>query len=59
VQLLLKQLLALKFSLLNLLLAGLIPSVNATVPSAGYVSDMLEAPAPGASVLRVTGNVEA
>lgn len=34
------------------------PSVNATVPSAGYVSDMLEAPAPGASVLRVTGNVE-
>ncbi|CAI7628092.1 unnamed protein product [Penicillium glandicola] len=34
------------------------PSVNATVPSAGYISDMLEAPAPGASVLRVTGNVE-
>ncbi|CAG8004405.1 unnamed protein product [Penicillium salamii] len=34
------------------------PSVNATVPSAGYVSDMLEAPAAGASVLRVTGNVE-
>ncbi|KXG49029.1 uncharacterized protein PGRI_028990 [Penicillium griseofulvum] len=34
------------------------PPVNATVPSAGYVSDMLEAPAPGASVLRVTGNVE-
>ncbi|KAJ5578228.1 uncharacterized protein N7459_007192 [Penicillium hispanicum] len=34
------------------------PQVNATVPSAGYVSDMLEAPAPGASVLRVTGNVE-
>ncbi|KAJ5166949.1 uncharacterized protein N7482_005730 [Penicillium canariense] len=34
------------------------PEVNATVPSAGYVSDMLEAPAPGASVLRVTGNVE-
>lgn len=34
------------------------PAVNATVPSAGYVSDMLEAPAPGASVLRVTGNVE-
>ncbi|KAJ5793796.1 hypothetical protein N7457_000395 [Penicillium paradoxum] len=34
------------------------PSVNATVPSAGYVSDMLEAPAPAASVLRVTGNVE-
>ncbi|KAJ5091596.1 hypothetical protein NUU61_006466 [Penicillium alfredii] len=34
------------------------PQVNATVPSAGYVSDMLEAPAPAASVLRVTGNVE-
>lgn len=34
------------------------PAVNATVSSAGYVSDMLEAPAPGASVLRVTGNVE-
>lgn len=34
------------------------PQVQATVPSAGYVSDMLEAPAPGASVLRVTGNVE-
>ncbi|QQK47064.1 hypothetical protein Pdw03_1962 [Penicillium digitatum] len=34
------------------------PAVKATVPSAGYVSDMLEAPAPGASVLRVTGNVE-
>lgn len=34
------------------------PQVNATVPSAGYVSDMLEAPAPSASVLRVTGNVE-
>ncbi|KAL4894098.1 hypothetical protein BDV59DRAFT_176832 [Aspergillus ambiguus] len=34
------------------------PMVNATVPSAGYVSDMLEAPAPGASVLRVTGSVE-
>lgn len=34
------------------------PAINATVPSAGYVSDMLEAPAPGASVLRVTGNVE-
>lgn len=33
------------------------PQVNA-VPSAGYVSDMLESPAPGASVLRVTGNVE-
>ncbi|KAJ5577032.1 hypothetical protein N7535_003958 [Penicillium sp. DV-2018c] len=34
------------------------PSVNATVPSAGYISDMLEAPAPAAGVLRVTGNVE-
>ncbi|KAJ6143533.1 hypothetical protein N7471_002986 [Penicillium samsonianum] len=34
------------------------PPVNATVPSAGYVSDMLEAPAPGASVIRVTGNIE-
>lgn len=34
------------------------PQVNATVPSTGYVSDMLEAPAPGASVLRVTGNLE-
>ncbi|EPS25412.1 hypothetical protein PDE_00345 [Penicillium oxalicum 114-2] len=34
------------------------PEVNATAPAAGYVSDMLEAPAPGASVLRVTGNVE-
>lgn len=34
------------------------PEVNATIPSAGYVSDMLEAPAPGASVLRVTGNIE-
>ncbi|KAJ5917662.1 hypothetical protein N7466_011216 [Penicillium verhagenii] len=33
------------------------PQVNA-VRSAGYVSDMLEAPAPAASVLRVTGNVE-
>ncbi|KAJ5247476.1 hypothetical protein N7468_002459 [Penicillium chermesinum] len=33
------------------------PQVNAT-SSAGYVSDMLEAPAPPASVLRVTGNVE-
>jgi hypothetical protein len=33
------------------------PQVNAT-PSAGYVSDMLEAPAPAANVLRVTGNVE-
>ncbi|RAL10419.1 uncharacterized protein BO97DRAFT_125551 [Aspergillus homomorphus CBS 101889] len=31
------------------------PLVNATVSSAGYISDMLEAPAPGASVLRVTG----
>lgn len=34
------------------------PMVNATVPSGGYVSDMLEAPAPGASVLRVTGSME-
>ncbi|KAA8651949.1 hypothetical protein EYZ11_013496 [Aspergillus tanneri] len=34
------------------------PSVNATVPSTGYVSDMLEAPAPGASVLRVTGSMD-
>lgn len=33
------------------------PQVNAT-SSAGYVSDMLEAPAPAASVLRVTGNIE-
>lgn len=33
------------------------PQVNAAT-SAGYVSDMLEAPAPGASVLRVTGNME-
>ncbi|KAJ5806565.1 uncharacterized protein N7503_004167 [Penicillium pulvis] len=33
------------------------PQVNA-VPSAGYVSDMLESPAPAASVLRVTGSVE-
>jgi hypothetical protein len=33
------------------------PQVDAG-PSAGYVSDMLEAPAPGASVLRVTGNME-
>ncbi|KAL4899554.1 hypothetical protein BDW74DRAFT_109733 [Aspergillus multicolor] len=32
------------------------PMVNPT--AAGYVSDMLEAPAPGASVLRVTGNVD-
>ncbi|EAW22687.1 uncharacterized protein NFIA_013770 [Aspergillus fischeri NRRL 181] len=30
-----------------------------TASSAGYVSDMLEAPAPGASVLRVTGSMEA
>lgn len=30
----------------------------AAVSSAGYVSDMLETPTPGASVLRVTGNVE-
>jgi hypothetical protein len=34
------------------------PEVVATVPSAGYISDMLEAPSPGASVLRVTGNIE-
>ncbi|KAE8347996.1 hypothetical protein BDV28DRAFT_144568 [Aspergillus coremiiformis] len=34
------------------------PMVNATVSSAGYVSDMLEAPAPAASVLRVTGSLE-
>lgn len=34
------------------------PVVNASVPAAGYVSDMLEAPAPGASVLRVTGSME-
>ncbi|KAF9889697.1 hypothetical protein FE257_007003 [Aspergillus nanangensis] len=34
------------------------PMVNATVPTGGYVSDMLEAPAPGASVLRVTGSME-
>ncbi|CAL5871169.1 uncharacterized protein PFLUO_LOCUS5416 [Penicillium psychrofluorescens] len=33
------------------------PVVNAA-PAAGYVSDMLEAPAPGSSVLRVTGNVQ-
>lgn len=33
------------------------PVVN-PVPTAGYVSDMLEEPAPGASVLRVTGSVE-
>ncbi|KAL4989291.1 hypothetical protein BDW68DRAFT_156979 [Aspergillus falconensis] len=32
------------------------PRVNPT--AAGYVSDMLEAPAPGASVLRVTGNID-
>ncbi|KAL2845692.1 hypothetical protein BJY01DRAFT_177693 [Aspergillus pseudoustus] len=34
------------------------PQVKATVSAAGYVSDMLEAPAPGASVLRVTGSVD-
>lgn len=34
------------------------PVVNPTVPAAGYVSDMLEEPAPSASVLRVTGSVE-
>ncbi|KAL4873632.1 hypothetical protein BDV12DRAFT_192074 [Aspergillus spectabilis] len=32
------------------------PQVNPT--SAGYVSDMLEAPAPAASVLRVTGTID-
>ncbi|BDD59668.1 hypothetical protein MAP00_004863 [Monascus purpureus] len=34
------------------------PMVNATVSSAGYVSDMLETPAPAASVLRITGSYE-
>ncbi|KAL1979169.1 hypothetical protein VTN96DRAFT_6600 [Rasamsonia emersonii] len=34
------------------------PVVNATVPSADDVSDMLEPPAPGASVLRLTGSME-
>ncbi|PLB43716.1 hypothetical protein P170DRAFT_430749 [Aspergillus steynii IBT 23096] len=34
------------------------PQVNAATPTTGYVSDMLEAPAPGASVLRVTGSME-
>ena len=34
------------------------PVVNASAPNAGYVSDMLETPAPGASVLRVTGSME-
>ncbi|KAL2865439.1 uncharacterized protein BJX67DRAFT_185288 [Aspergillus lucknowensis] len=34
------------------------PQVNPTVPAVGYVSDMLEPPAAGASVLRVTGSVE-
>ncbi|KAL1962844.1 hypothetical protein VTN77DRAFT_9119 [Rasamsonia byssochlamydoides] len=34
------------------------PVVNATVPSAGDISDMLEPPAPGASVLRLTGSME-
>lgn len=33
-------------------------SAGSPVPTAGYVSDMLEAPAPGASVLRVTGSME-
>lgn len=33
------------------------PQVNAASMT-GYVSDMLEAPTPGASVLRVTGNVQ-
>lgn len=35
------------------------PMVNAATSSADYVSDMLEAPAPGASVLRVTGSMDA
>ncbi|KAE8413297.1 hypothetical protein BDV36DRAFT_287140 [Aspergillus pseudocaelatus] len=34
------------------------PKVNASASAAGYVSDMLEAPAPAASVLRVTGSLE-
>ncbi|KAB8070432.1 hypothetical protein BDV29DRAFT_33772 [Aspergillus leporis] len=34
------------------------PKVIAAVNSAGYVSDMLEAPVPAASVLRVTGSIE-
>ena len=34
------------------------PVVNATASSAGYVSDMLETPAPAASVLRITGSHE-
>lgn len=39
-------------------LSPAVSPVVTAVPAAGYVSDMLEAPAPGASVLRVTGNVE-
>jgi hypothetical protein len=34
------------------------PVVNATVPSTDFISDMLESPAPGASVLRLTGSME-
>ncbi|OGM44296.1 hypothetical protein ABOM_007245 [Aspergillus bombycis] len=34
------------------------PKVNASASAAGYVSDMLEAPAPAASVLRVTGSLD-
>lgn len=34
------------------------PVINATVPAAGYVSDMLESPAATASVLRVTGSAQ-
>lgn len=34
------------------------PVAKATVPSADDVSDMLEPPAPGASVLRLTGSME-
>ncbi|EAW07672.1 uncharacterized protein ACLA_023870 [Aspergillus clavatus NRRL 1] len=34
------------------------PTAPPTSSAAGYVSDMLEAPAPSASVLRVTGSVE-
>lgn len=34
------------------------PIINPAVSASGDVSDMLEAPAPGASVLRVTGDVQ-
>lgn len=34
------------------------PVVRASVPNADDISDMLEAPAPGASVLRLTGSME-